>query len=202
MARRYRAQMTAGQEGLPDTIRKVVLVEGISDQFAVEAMARRHGLNLPADGVCVVPMGGATNIKRFLATFGPNGRNVELAGLYDDGEALFFLRGLELTGMGSNLTRADLAALDFYGCVADLEDELVRALGVSAVEQILLANGDLTAFRTFQQQPAQQGKSDQARLRRFMGTRGGRKIQYAPLLVNALDLHRAPAPLQRLVTSL
>jgi len=28
-----------------------------------------------------------------------------------------------------------------------------------------------------------------------MGTRGGRKIQYAPVLVGALDLDRVPRPL-------
>jgi hypothetical protein len=32
-------------------------------------------------------------------------------------------------------------------------------------------------------------------LRRFMGTTGGRKIRYAGLLVEALDLGHVPAPL-------
>jgi hypothetical protein len=89
----------------------------------------------------------------------------------------------------------------FYVCDTDLEDELIRALGVDAVENILDQQGDLTSFRILQQQPDQQGKSDQARLRRFMGTRGGRKIQYAPILVGALDLAEMPAPLARLVAA-
>ena len=59
--------------------------------------------------------------------------------------------------------------------------------------------GDLFSFRTFQQQPAQRGRSDQARLRRFMGTRGGRKIHYAPLLVRALEPARVPRPLRSLM---
>jgi len=46
-----------------------------------------------------------------------------------------------------------------------------------------------------QKQPAQQGLTNEAQLRRFMGTRGGRKIQYARLLVDALDLTRVPRPL-------
>jgi hypothetical protein len=51
----------------------VVLVEGMSDQFAVEALAARRGRDLNAQGVFTVPMGGATNIGRFLRMFGPRG---------------------------------------------------------------------------------------------------------------------------------
>lgn len=86
-------------------------------------------------------------------------------------------------------------------CVADLEDELIRAHGVAAVMEILDAHGDLGSFRTFQQQPAQHGKSDAARLRRFLGTGSGRKIQYGALLVDALELGRMPVPLAGLLTS-
>jgi hypothetical protein len=32
-----------------------------------------------------------------------------------------------------------------------------------------------------------------------MGTRAGRKFQYAPLLVDALDLTRVPRPLDRVL---
>jgi hypothetical protein len=35
-----------------------------------------------------------------------------------------------------------------------------------------------------------------------MGTRGGRKIRYARLLVNALDLERVPRPLDRVLAHL
>jgi hypothetical protein len=97
------------------------------------------------------------------------------------------------------LTTSDLQAQGFFVCAPDLEAELIRALGISAVEQLLADEGDLTSFRTFQQQPAQRGKSDQARLRRFMGTRGGRKIHYAPLLVRSLELAGVPRPLHDLL---
>ena len=50
-------------------------------------------------------------------------------------------------------------------------------------------------MRTFQNQPFQRARGVEAQLRRFLGTRGGRKIQYAPLLVGALDLARVPRPL-------
>jgi hypothetical protein len=144
-------------------------------------------------------MGGATNIGHFLDRFGPSGTGNRLAGLCDEAEAGVFRRGLERAGIGSGLTNSEMAALGFFVCAPDLEAELIRALGVAAVEQILDAEGDLTSFRTFQQQPAQRGKSDHARLRRFMGTRGGRKIHYAPLLVRSLDPANVPQPLQCLL---
>jgi hypothetical protein len=36
-------------------------------------------------------------------------------------------------------------------------------------------------------------------LHRFMGSRGGRKIRYAALLVEALDLARIPPPLAQVL---
>ena len=87
-----------------------------------------------------------------------------------------------------------MEALGFYVCVADLEDELIRALGAAAVEQVVDAQGELGSFRTFQKQPAQQGRTVEEQLRRFMGTRSGRKVRYATLLVDALALDEgAPA---------
>jgi hypothetical protein len=180
-------------------IRTVVLVEGISDQRALEALARRRSRNLDAEGVSVVPIGGATNIGSFLDVFGPHGLDVRLAGLCDAGEEGHFQRGLERAGLGSDLTRADMERLGFYVCVADLEDELIRCLGAASVERVVDAQGELGRFRTFQKQPAQQGKTDEAQLRRFMGTRGGRKIQYGALLVDALDLTQVPRPLERVL---
>ena len=183
-------------------IATVVLVEGVSDQLAVQTLARRLGRNLAAEGVAVVAMGGATNVKRHLEFFGPPGLDVRLAGLVDEGELRVFARALERTGLGEELTREDMERLGFYVCVRDLEDELIRALGPQRVEQILDREGDLHAFRTFQKQPEQRDRADQARLRRFMGTRGGRKHHYAPVLVNALELDAVPAPLDKLLAYL
>ena len=84
-------------------------------------------------------------------------------------------------------------------CHADLEDELIRALGPEAVEEIVAAEGELRSFRTFQRQPAQQDRHLDAQLRRFVGTRGGRKVRYGRLLVEALDPDRVPEPLDRLL---
>ena len=179
--------------------RTVVLVEGISDQVALQALAERRGRDLAAEGVAVVPMGGAGNIRRFLELFGPRGLDVRLAGLCDAREEGDFRRGLERAGFGSNLRRVDMEALGFYVCVADLEDELIRCLGAARVEQVVEAQGELGSFRTFQQQPAWQGRSSQDQLRRFIGTHRGRKIRYARLLVDALELTSMPRPLDRVL---
>ena len=179
--------------------RAVVLVEGSSDQVALEAIAERRGRDLAAEGIAVVPMGGARNIRHFLEQFGPRGLAVRLAGLCDAGEEGDVRRGLEWAGLGSNLGRAEMEALGFYVCVADLEDELIRGLGAAAVEQVVEAQGELGSFRTFQRQPAWRGRPSQEQLRRFLGTHSGRKIRYARLLVDALDLTSVPRPLDRVL---
>ena len=177
----------------------VVLVEGASDQAALEALAVRRGRDLGAEGVSIVPIGGAQAIGSFLDRFGPRGLDVRLAGLCDAGEEGDFRRGLARAGLGTDLTRAEMEALGFYVCVVDLEDELIRSLGTAAVERVVEAQGDLRSFRTLQKQPAQQGRTHEEQLRRFLGTRGGRKIQYARLLVEALDPSRVPRPLDRVL---
>jgi hypothetical protein len=85
--------------------------------------------------------------------------------------------------------------LGFYVCVEDLEDELIRTLGTTVVEQVIEAQGDLKSFRTFQKQPAWRGQTTKEQLRRFFGTHSGRKIESASLLVDALDLAEVPRPL-------
>jgi Overcoming lysogenization defect protein-like, TOPRIM domain len=176
--------------------RTVVLVEGVSDQLALEALAKRRGRNLDAEGISIVPMGGAKNIRSFLDLFGPQGLDVRLAGLCDAAEEGDFRRGLERAGLGSNLTRTDMESLGFFVCVADLEDELIRSLGAARVEQVVDGEGDLASFRTFQKQPAWQGRTNEEQLRRFFGTHSGRKAQYATLLVDALDPTQVPRPLE------
>jgi hypothetical protein len=177
-------------------LRVAVLVEGVSDQRALEALAERHGRDLDAEGVSVVPMGGAQAIGNFLERFGPQGMDVRLAGLSDAGEEGDFRRALERAGLGSNLNRAGMEQLGFFVCDADLEDELIRSLGAAAVEQIVDAEGDLGSFRTLQRQPEWRERTREEQLRRFMGSGGSRKIRYARLLVDALDPTRVPRPLE------
>jgi hypothetical protein len=180
-------------------VRAVVLVEGVSDQVALETLAGRCGRNLEAEGVSVVPIGGAQAIGRFLNRFGPEGLDVRLAGLYDAAEEDEFRRGFERAGLGSDLARAEMERLGFHVCVADLEDELIRALGAVTVEQVVDAHGDLGSFRTLQKQRAWKGRPKEEQLRRFMGSGGRRKIRYARFLVEALDLTRVPRPLERVL---
>jgi hypothetical protein len=189
--------------------RAVVLVEGLSDRSAIEALAERRGVALEAEGIAVVPMGGASNIGRYLTRFGPPGLDLLLAGLYDQAEVGYFRRGLERAGLLprfeqsrselalSESSRAEMEALGFYVCVTDLEDELIRALDVGVLLQILEAEGELGSFHTLQRQPAHQGRGFAEQLHRFLGTRSGRKIRYGRLLVEALDLSRVPRPLER-----
>ena len=178
-----------------DGARAIVLVEGFSDQIAIETLASRRRRDLAAEGVAVVPIGGAQAVARFAARFGPRGSNARLAGLCDAGEEEVFRRSLGRAGLGPAATRAEMERLGFYVCVEDLEDELIRALGADKVEAILAAHGDHGPFRTFQKQPAWRDRPVEAQLRRFMGSADRRKLRYARLLVDALDLSRVPHPL-------
>ena len=121
----------------------VVLVEGISDQLAVAALADRRGRDLESEGVSVLAMGGASNIVKYLENLGPHGRNVRVAGLCDAAEEGIFRRGLERAGLGSSLTRTQMERVGFFVCVEDLEDELIRSLGAAAVEQVIDGQGEL-----------------------------------------------------------
>jgi hypothetical protein len=166
----------------------VVLVEGMSDQAAMDTLAARCGRDLRGEGIFVVPMGGATNIGHFVDLFGPGGFGVRLAGLCDQGEERDFRRGLDRVG-------------PYFVCVADLEDELIRALGTGRVEELIQAEGESGPFRTFTRQPAHRETPRDQQLRRFMGTRSGRKIRYGHVLAAALDLTRIPGPLVGLLSA-
>lgn len=174
-----------------------VLVEGESDRLAVETLAIRCGHDLTAEGVTVVPMGGATSIIHFLDRYGPNGAGHRLLGLCDEGESPGIARALERAGMGT----WPLAEYGFHVCRADLEDELIRCLGIDAVLKVIEDQGELASFRLLQLQPSQRERTVTEQLRRFFGGRSGNKVRYAPLLVEALPAGHAPLPLERLVES-
>jgi hypothetical protein len=127
---------------------------------------------------------------------------IDLAGLCDIGEERHFIRGLERMGLGGALTRAGLQQLGFFVCDNDLEDELIRCLGIDAVQRVIEEQGDLRSLRILQQQPAQRGWTVDQHLRRFMGSIGGRKARYASALIAALGDNPAPRPLELLVEHL
>ncbi|WP_433343467.1 TOPRIM nucleotidyl transferase/hydrolase domain-containing protein [Micromonospora sp. CA-111912] len=180
----------------------VVLVEGISDQIALETATVGRGRDLEAERVVVVPIGGAHAIGRFLTRFGPLGARVRLAGLCDLHEEEIFRRGLDAAQAGPAGTRTDMEHLGFYVCVDDLEDELIRAVGVAGVEALFDSQGDLGSFRSLQSQPAWRGRQPEAQMRRFLGSGSRRKLRYARLLVEAaVGRDALPRPLDALLTA-
>jgi hypothetical protein len=177
----------------------VVLVEGISDQLALETAAANRGRDLDAERVVIAPIGGAHAIARFLTNLGTG---VRVAGLCDLHEEEVFRRGLAGAGIGAPRTRADMELLGFYVCVRDLEDELIRAMGMAAVEDLLDAHGDLAAFRSFQNQPAWRGRPRDAQMRRFLCSGSRRKLRYVRLLVEAaIGRDALPHPLDGLLAA-
>jgi OLD-like protein len=154
----------------------VVLVEGITDRIALEAVAAKLGRGLAAEGIEIVPIGGAQAIRRAAAQY--DGERV--VGLCDVGEERWFQRVL-----------GDAT----YVCVKDLEDELIRALGPDRVQEVVAAQGDLETFRSFQNQVFWRGRPVEAQLRRWLQASDGRGKRYPPLLIAALEPNELPPPL-------
>jgi hypothetical protein len=175
--------------------RSLIVVEGASDRVAVETLAGRLGRNLFAEGITVVELGGATNAAKYFVEALQDSEDVRLAGLYDDADERFVVRGLERAGLGPVGDRARLEQLGFFACVADLEDELIRAVGEQGMLEVIEEQGELASFRLLQRQPVQRTWTQHRQLRRFIAARSGNKSRYARLLVDALDLDQVPRPL-------
>lgn len=178
--------------------RTILLVEGVSDQIAVETLARLRGRDLASERVVVVPIGGAQAIGRFLESCD---RDVRLGGLCDTAEESVYRAALTAAGVARCESRADLERAGFFVCEVDLEDELIRAVGADGVEQVFEREDELGSFRTMQQQPPWRDRSIEQQMRRFLGAGARRKARYARLLVEEVDADRTPWPLQALVHS-
>ncbi|SIO00416.1 TOPRIM nucleotidyl transferase/hydrolase domain-containing protein [Agromyces cerinus] len=177
----------------------VLLVEGDSDRLAVEALAARLGHDLAAAGVRVVSMGGVTNLHRHLGALAELRPRQRVLGLFDAAEIAYVRRAVDDAGLGSATTLDELAGFGFFACDPDLEGELIRALGVERMQQLLGEHGELARFRGFQHQPAQRVRATDAQLRRFLGTHAGRKAQFAPLMIDALEESSIPTAMRALV---
>lgn len=197
----------------------LVFVEGRSDAAVVTTLLRARGLvgsdtrdpgetgetGAPSDDagsaapgeVRVVAMGGVTNLGHHLPSVDDNGR-LEVVGLYDAGEAAVVVRALRRHGLPVSEVN-DLERLGFFCCTRDLEDELVRAVGVPAVEASLSRLGLRASFRTFVNQPQWRGRDPVDQLRRFVGAGSGRKLRVATELASLLDEQSTPTPLRMLV---
>lgn len=114
-------------------------------------------------------------------------------GLVDEAEEAI-VRGVITRGV-DDATGSDLRSLPVFVCIEDLEDELIRAVGASAVEAMLDREGDLGSFRTLQKQPAWRDGGMTAQLRRFLGAGARRKLRYARLVCLELDSGQIPRPL-------
>lgn len=167
--------------------RVVVLVEGESDRAAVDTLAARTGLD--PTGFEVRALGGATNVGHALRAL----RGVRVGGLYDEAEERFFARAL------GRQRGEPLEPQGFFKCVADLEDEFIRAIGVGGVIDLLRSERELDSFRVLQHQPAHRDAEIAGQLHRFLGTKSGRKARYGGLLAAAVPLDRVPRPITGLL---
>lgn len=175
-------------------VRTVVLLEGLSDVAAVDALAAARGRDLAAEGVCVLSIGGAMNIARYARLLGPPGLRLRLTGLCDERERDYYARGWTRAGLAED-------AHAFFVCAADLEDELIRALGPDRVAELVRAEGDHRPLSTFLRQPEQRTRTPRQQLRRFLGTKKGRKIHYGRVLTEALPPDAVPEPLDALLAA-
>ena len=172
-----------------------VLLEGVSDVAAVRAVARR--LDVDLSSVQLVDLGGVTNVRRVLLDIVHARPDAGFLGLCDAGEVRFVLRALDVAGLGVAHER-ELPSRGFFVCHADLEEELIRALGTARTVAVIEGLGLGTKLATLQQQPAWQGRPLAEQLHRFCGVASGRKELLAGALAAELKPSEVPVPLRRL----
>lgn len=177
-------------------VRKVVLLEGVSDIAAVTAAAAAQQLEL--DDVELVDLGGVTNVQRELIELTRAGSEFEILGLCDAPEVRFVEHALREIGCAVR-DPSDLAGYGFFVCQADLEEELIRALGATQTVHIIEHLGLGQKLATMRQQPAWQDRPLPEQLHRFCGVASGRKELLAGALSAALDPSHLPDPLLQLV---
>ena len=140
-------------------LNSLVLVEGDSDAAAVRALADRLGVDLDLHRVEVCSAGGVTNFSRVLADFVRTHPGAGFCGMYDVADERHVRRALANAAVPVAADES-LESFGFFACVADLEDELIRALGTAAVERVLDAQAELASFRRFQAMPQHRGAGD------------------------------------------
>lgn len=124
--------------------------------------------------------------------------DAQVFGLCDAGEVRFVERALTRTGSPVR-DATDLPAYGFFVCHADLEEELIRALGATRAVETIRALGLGPKLAALQQQPAWIDRPLAEQLHRFCGVASGRKEQLAAALTAALDPAEGPEPLRLLV---
>ena len=183
------------------TIRTLVLVEGESDAAAVRALANLIGLDLARHHIWLQAANGVTNYTRALSTFALAYPHAGFCGLYDVANEQYVRRAL--SSLAAPITdHTSVESFGFFACVADLEDELIRALGAESVQRVIEEQGELASLRRFQAMPQYRRTPVQQQLRRFLGTRATRKIRSAKRLVEVLTVDQLPSPLAGLAARL
>lgn len=171
--------------------RALVLVEGVSDQIAVETTAEIIGADL-AD-VVVVPINGAQAIGRIVAELDRLSPGTPITGLCDVAELPHFERARAAT--------AEASRFDVYVCRDDLEDELLRAAGELLALDVFAAGGDAASFRTMRRQAPWRDRPFHEQAHRFLRAGARRGQRYADALLRALPPERLPTPLRDVVTA-
>jgi putative ATP-dependent endonuclease of the OLD family len=164
--------------------RNVVLVEGYSDRLALLTLARRKERDLDAEGTTVLSLEGGSGVGAFISLLGPNGLRLAVSGFCDSDKESKWIGALAAAG-AKVTNRVELNALGFFVCERDLEDELVKALGVSSAQSLIAKEGEAKAFQKFVTQPAYASMTTEDQLRKFFQKD---KVRWTPLLVEALDL--------------
>ena len=149
----------------------------------MSAVARRQGRTL--EGVAIQVLGGATKVEAQVSRYRALNDRTAMVGLCDANEAPLF-HGCE------GLDEVEV-------CDANLEDELLRAVGLDRMVDFISSQGELAAFETFQKQPPWRDRPLQPQLMRFWGTRARRKTRYAEELVSWISDERMPTPLVRVL---
>jgi hypothetical protein len=88
-------------------------------------------------------------------------------------------RGPVAARAGSPRGRTDLEHPGFSVRVNDLEDGLIRAMGMAGVKALFDAQGDLGSFGPVRNQPAWRGREPHAQTWRFLGSGSRRRLRYA-----------------------
>ena len=177
-----------------ESARCIVLVEGVTDQIAVDRVAARRGVGLNGPEVVVAPMGGAHAVATFLAAIDERSRRPDVVvGLCDDREAHVFR---------SAFARWRWPSGHVHVCRPDLEAELIRALTPIRFLELIEREGDLGSFRTLQRQGVWRDRPIEEQLHRFLRAGARRGHVYVGAMVDALVDDEIPAPLDAVVRPL
>ncbi|GMA18969.1 hypothetical protein MM440_04650 [Arsenicicoccus piscis] len=177
----------------------IVLLEGVSDVAAVRAIMRTNGID--ETGIELRDLHGVTNVGRVLSEIRQLTPDVDVIGMCDAAEVRFVERALEADGCPVT-DASDLPAYGFFVCDADLEDELIRAIGPVRAVEVIERAGLGPKLAALQQQTAWRDRPLAEQLHRFCGVASGRKEQAAGELAGALTRDELPEPLAMLLDRL